>query len=249
MVALDLETTAADPETARIVQVAIAYVGGGAATESWSTLVDPGVEIPQEATEIHGISTEQARAEGVPTLTAIVEILKAFVLALDHGWPLVVFNAPYDLTVVAREATRCGVDPLTAGPWVVDPLVIDRHLQMYRPGSRKLIDACKHYGARLDGAHDATFDVIAAARLAWVLGRRGDVVRRTRGPEEAAELARLRREWFLVRGDLRLLHDAQRRWATRGQAELQEYFRKGNPGKGVPPQPDRMVPIGWPMYS
>ena len=64
------------------------------------------------------------------------------------------------------ELRRHGHPPLVVGP-VIDPLVLDRALDRYRRGSRKLTAACAHYGVRLDGAHDATFDALAAARVAW----------------------------------------------------------------------------------
>jgi DNA polymerase III epsilon subunit-like protein len=64
MAAFDLETTAANPEEARIVAAAVVLVGAGAETDSTTWLADPGIEIPEEAAEVHGITTERAQAEG-----------------------------------------------------------------------------------------------------------------------------------------------------------------------------------------
>jgi DNA polymerase-3 subunit epsilon len=97
-------------------------------------LVDPGVEIPEGATEVHGITTERVRAEGLPTDAAIGEILTALDQALGTSRPLVIFNARYDLTVLDREARRQHYDVEEGGPVsslalgcrrVVDPLVLD----------------------------------------------------------------------------------------------------------------------------
>ena len=83
---------------------------------------------------------------------------------------------------------------------------------------------CAHYGVALDGAHDAAFDALAAARLAYRIGQRGEIVRRVRNAADGRELARLKAEWERVRGDLDALHAAQVRWA-RDQAEgLRDYF-------------------------
>jgi DNA polymerase-3 subunit epsilon len=54
---------------------------------------------------------------------------------------------------------------------VVDPLVIDKWLDRYRKGSRKLEAICAHYGAVLDEAHDADFDA-HRGRAARVVHRR-----------------------------------------------------------------------------
>jgi DNA polymerase III epsilon subunit-like protein len=142
--------------------------------------------------------------------------------------PLVIFNARYDLTVLDREARRHGLLPLTdrRSLFVVDPLMIDKWLDRYRKGSRKLDAICAHYGAVLDGAHDASYDAIAAARAAWVLGAKGRVVRKTSKPEWAREAEELRAEWAAVRGDLAALDRAQRRWAREQALSLADYFRK-----------------------
>jgi DNA polymerase-3 subunit epsilon len=102
MVGFDLETTSPDPEEARIVTAAIVEVGGGEPTVERTWLVDPGVEIPEQAAAIHGITTERARAEGVPTREAAMTIAATLDRIASMRWPLVIFNARYDLTVLDR---------------------------------------------------------------------------------------------------------------------------------------------------
>lgn len=218
----DLETTAPDPQDARIVSASVVRCGGQRATESRSLLVDPGIEIPAEATAVHGITTERARADGERAAAAVAEVTDALTVELAHGRPLVIFNARYDLTVLDRECRRHNITPLTERPvalLVVDPLVIDKWLHRYRKGSRKLDAICEHYNVVLDGAHDADYDAIAAARLAWRIARSARVVRNR--PHEAAPL---QAEWDRVRGDLPALHAAQARWAEEQALGLAEYF-------------------------
>jgi DNA polymerase III epsilon subunit-like protein len=228
LVGLDLETTGVDPESARIVTAAIVEVGGGEGPVSCTWLADPGVEIPEEAAAVHGVTTERARAEGRPA-AEVVEALLIVLRGLAPGEPLVIFNARYDLTVLDREARRHGLEPLAPGG-VIDPLVIDKHLDRFRRGSRKLEAICQHRRAGLDSAHEAGADALAACRLAWRLGAQGAVVRRVRNDAEARELAALQAEWERVRGSLVLLHAAQQRWAHEQALGLAEYFReKGDP--------------------
>lgn len=224
MVAFDLETTAPDPEDARIVTAAIALCGGGVQTETVTLLADPGVDIPAEATAVHGITTDHARAHGHPASDVVSAILAAIEPATG-GWPLVIFNARYDLTVLDRECRRHGLPQL--GPcWVVDPLVIDKHLDRYRRGSRKLDAVCAHYGATLDGAHDAAYDALAAARVAYRIGQRGKVIRRVRNGHELLELQALQDQWESVRNDLAGLHRAQIAWAQEQAEGLAEHFAR-----------------------
>ena len=169
----DLETTGTDPETARIVSACVALDRAAAGDDIKTWLSDVGgAEIPEGAAAVHGITTERARAEGMPAARAVAEI-SLDLFAFGRYMPVVTYNAPYDLTVLDREIRR---HSLRAAPpvelVVIDPLVLDKHLDRYRRGSRKLADTCGHYGVRLVAAHDATADTVAAVALARQLAQR-----------------------------------------------------------------------------
>ena len=61
---LDFETTGIDRFNDVPVSYALVSVVEGVVVRSWSGLIDPGREIPPEATEVHGISTERAERRG-----------------------------------------------------------------------------------------------------------------------------------------------------------------------------------------
>ena len=142
---------------------------GPTRADTW--LADPGIDIPEEATALHGITTAHAREHGRPAAEVVEEIWGGLVTAWAAGLPVVGFNVAYDLTLLDRELRRHHGRKLTIGGPVIDPLVIDRHYDRYRRGSRKLDAMCGHYRVVLDGAHDATHDAVAAARLAWKQAR------------------------------------------------------------------------------
>ncbi len=232
MCGFDLETTDKDPESARIVTAAMVFVGGGIKPHQVTLVANPGVDIPEEAAGIHGYTTERAQAEGMDAAEAVGLILET----LDSRGPdepIVTFNARYDFTVLDREARRHGLVPLSERDkplLIVDPLVIDKHIHRYRSGSRKLGAIAKHYGgesewAKLEDAHDATADAMAAARVAYCIGTKGRIIRKVRGSREEAEFKALLREWEAVRHDLPLLHAAQVRWAAFQAEGLEEHFR------------------------
>lgn len=245
---LDLETTAAEPEDARIVSAAVGLVGGGEPTDLITLLANPGIPIPDEAAAIHGITTERAKRDGRP----VDEVLDMVLGMLDRrpdGSPVVAMNARYDLTVLDRECRRHGADPVDAHRelLVVDPMILDRRLDKFRAGSRKLNALCAHYGARLEAAHTAGADAIAAGRLAWRIGKSGRVIRNIRYGSDVLERDALQAEWDRAKDHLVVLHGVQAKWAYEDAVELEAYFHKGNPRKGVPPQPDRVVPREWPV--
>jgi len=171
MVAVDLETTGVDVETDRIVTACVAAIDGTTGqTDVCTWLANPGVPIPDAAAQVHGITTEHARRHGWDAAEVVAEIADALAAHAAAGVPVVGFNLAFDLTLLDRETRRHGLTPLADrldGTAVIDPLVLDRHFDPYRKGSRKLADVCAHYRVRIDGAHDAGHDALAAARVAY----------------------------------------------------------------------------------
>ena len=161
MLAFDLETTSANPKQARIVTSALVRIDGRD-VQKIEHLADPGIEIPQEATNVHGITTEKARAEGRPHEDVLKDTVDTIKAAWEDGLTLIVYNAAFDLTVL-RSLTG---DFTVTGP-VYDPYVIDRVSDKWRKGKRTLGAVCEHYGVELGNAHEATADALAAARVAW----------------------------------------------------------------------------------
>ncbi|HEX4791612.1 MAG TPA: exonuclease domain-containing protein [Actinospica sp.] len=187
----DCETTGRDPLTARLVSAAFVTSDGG----RHDFLVDPGVEIPAETTAVHGITTEYAREHGSAPGQALERIAELLAAHLSGGLPLVVFNAPYDLTLLEMELERHGLRSLLsrvdAIEPVVDPLVIDKAVDRFRKGKRNLESQCAHYGVRIEGAHDAAVDAIAAMEVAKALAERYPEV----GQSTPAELHRQQAVW------------------------------------------------------
>ncbi|WP_330239460.1 exonuclease domain-containing protein [Streptomyces sp. NBC_00525] len=171
MTALDLETTGIDPESARIVSAALVSIQAAGEPSARTWLVDPGTEIPAEAAAVHGITTDHAVKNGRPPADAVAEIAAQIGQALTAGQPLIVFRAPYALTVLAREAARHDAAFPTEVAPVIDPAVIDKQINRYRPGRRTLPALCEHYQVRHDGPNQAVEDALAAARLTWRLLR------------------------------------------------------------------------------
>ncbi len=209
MVAFDVETTGVDYEEDRIVTAAAVIVEDGANVTDW--LVDPGVEIPAEATAVHGVSTERARDEGMDAAEAVDAMVALLAQEVERGSPVVAFNARFDLTFLDREARRHGLPTLgdlvgEDALMVIDPLVLDKGVDRYRKGSRKLTACCQHYSVVLgeDAAHEAGADALAAARVAYRIAQRHPQVRDL---------------------DLADLHELQATWAADQAASLESYLR------------------------
>ncbi|MFJ5737068.1 3'-5' exonuclease [Streptomyces microflavus] len=225
LVGFDLETTGTDVETDRIVTAALVRLeADGTVTKQRTWLLDPGVAIPEQASAIHGIGTDHARKHGARAASAVEEIAHAVAGVLRSGVPLVVMNARYDLSLLDRECGRYGLDSVderiggVPSP-VIDPLVIDKHVDKYRKGKRALQALCEHYGVTLSDAHDATADAVAAVRVVRQMGERHRPVS-TLPPAE--------------------LHALQVRAAAEQSASLQAYLRRTA-------NPAAVVEQAWPV--
>lgn len=213
MIAFDLETTGVDVETDRIVTAAVVMLNRDATAHHTHWLINPGVPIPDAAAAIHGITNEKVQAEGVEPAQAISGVVNVLASALEAGTPVVTMNGVYDLTLLDRESRRHGVPTLTdqleeVAP-ILDVRVLDKRVDRYRKGGRKLADLCKTYEVKHDGAHDATADALAAARVLWRIARRYPEIAQ-RSPAE--------------------LHAAQVGWYAEQRADFADYRRrKGEP--------------------
>lgn len=227
-VAFDVETTGTDPVQARIVTAALVWFEGGVPVRTWTALADPGIEIPAGAAAVHGITTEFARAHGRPAAEVVQELLEQLA-ARTPDTPIIIMNARYDLTVLATESERHGLRELLP-EWfpgaVIDPLVIDRHVDRFRKGPRNLSSLCAHYGIVLQDAHSADADALAAAAVAYKLCREGRVLRNVRYAADARELEMLQAEWDAVRMDATALVQAQVRWHRLWADDYAEFLRR-----------------------
>lgn len=202
----DLETTGIDVETSRIVSAHVGVLdAAGESVEGEDWLADPGIDIPPGASAVHGITTERARAQGRPAAQVVAEIILAIQQVFDRGLALTIYNAPYDLTLLNREAIRHGIAPLFLPAPIVDPLVIDKAVDRYRKGKRTLEAAAAAYGVVLNDAHDASADAVAAGRVAQAIARR-----------HQAQFG----------ADLAALHQLQVGWCAQQAASFQEYMRR-----------------------
>ena len=211
---LDTETTGVNTAQDRIVSLAVVRVAPSGAVEpgSLATLVDPGVPIPADAAAIHGITTERARAEGARPADALRAAASLLARCRDEGAPLVIYNAPFDWPLLAAEARRHSV-AVPAVP-LFDPLLVDRHCDRYRRGSRRLADVAAHYGVRLEAAHGAEADAVAAAGVVRALV--------SAFPEDLAHVSV---------ADLQV---RQAHWYAQWRDSLNEYWRRrGDPRRNT----------------
>lgn len=105
-VALDCETTGLDVEKDRIVQLGGLAIDNGRLNTAavFDQIVDPQMAIPEKSIRVHGITNPMARE--APVLADIWSDFSRFYL----GRVVIGHTIGFDLTMLEREAARCGLD-------------------------------------------------------------------------------------------------------------------------------------------
>jgi DNA polymerase III subunit epsilon len=104
LVFVDLETTGASAGHDRITEVGIVRMEGHQVVDEWSSLINPGCEIPRSIQAFTGISNEMVA--GAPRFAQVA----ALVLEKLQGAVFVAHNARFDYSFLRAEFRRLGVD-------------------------------------------------------------------------------------------------------------------------------------------
>jgi DNA polymerase-3 subunit epsilon len=228
-------------------------------------MLQPERDIPDEAAGIHGITTEQARKLGMDRAEGIRKIASKLQKWVAPDRPLVGHNLSYDLTVLDREMRRVGAGrvivsrglPCISTPeglqpfYAIDTFVLDKGVDKYRPGTRKLEPTAEYYGVPMESgsAHGAVADVIASIRIAIRIAGRSrwdldDLIAHYRDRKNPGEVAQMFRSIGTL--DLPEFYRVQVGWAMEQAVSLRAHFRKtGKDWQSVSTEwPIRSVPDG-----
>jgi DNA polymerase-3 subunit epsilon len=228
MVGFDLETTGVRREHDRVVTATLTYDDPEAGEFVREWLINPGIEIPAEATAVNGITNEMLTEQGQDAAEAIADITAMMIAMLQPGIPLVAYNAMFDVSIIDREQRRYGLPTIFADgikggptPFVLCPMTIDKAVNPYVKGRgmRKLTPTAARYGVELKDAHQATADVRAALDVARRLHLPQPCDQDDRDPEQIA-----RRRGILAKASEEDLRSWQRAWHQDQKLGLAKYF-------------------------
>ncbi|MBA0050778.1 3'-5' exonuclease [Streptomyces sp. AJS327] len=173
---------------------------------------------PERPDEIHSAALVTQSAPGDPVSTlpwrlvaapdggvgrdgtaeaAVRDLVRCLGARATAGTPVVLMDAPHELTLLDRELRRRDGSGLTGhlgSPLhVLDPLVLDRHLDRGRTGPRVLDTLCVQYGVTPPRTTDPAGRARAALEVVRALGRRFAPRLASLTP---AELHSLQAVWF-----------------------------------------------------
>lgn len=154
ILSVDLETTGLKVDKDRIVQYsAILFDDAFAEQGRWGGLVNPGIPIPAEATEVHGF--RDADVATAPPFVSLAPMLRELV---TPDTILAGFNAHrYDVPLLHYEFLRSGLKGIPVTQPVIDTYRIEQEVNRH-----SLEDTYHRYhGTPIAGAHNAEVDNLA----------------------------------------------------------------------------------------
>ena len=156
IVFFDLETTGINIGNDRIVEISMLKIfpDGKKLSKTW--LVNPEIEIPMEATAIHGITNEKVVTE--PTFKELADAINEMIADAD----LAGFNSNrFDIPLLAEEFLRVGIDFD-----MNDRKSIDVQVIFHKKEQRTLSAGYKFYcNKELEEAHSAEADTNATYEI------------------------------------------------------------------------------------
>ena len=156
IVFFDLETTGINIGNDRIVEISILKIFPNGNKESKTWLVNPEIEIPAEASAIHGITNEKVVTE--PTFKELAATVNEMIADAD----LAGFNSNrFDIPLLAEEFLRVGIDFDMNNRRAIDVQVI-----FHKKEQRTLSAGYKFYCDKvLEDAHSAEADTNATYEI------------------------------------------------------------------------------------
>jgi DNA polymerase III epsilon subunit-like protein len=139
----DFETTGLDPDRERIIQVGLCLVSDTRVIDRRGWLVNQDIRVPREATAIHGITTDDIRAQGIPARESLARLLDA----MNHAPMCIGHNIHrFDVPFLLAESRRHGAQPPDCTHFVDTAAIFKgRKLRM----SRNPVETPKAYAERV----------------------------------------------------------------------------------------------------
>ncbi|HMK17816.1 MAG TPA: 3'-5' exonuclease [Chitinophagaceae bacterium] len=153
---IDLETTGVNLATDRIIEIAIVKVLPDGKRSVKRKLINPGMPIPKQSSDVHGITDKMVK--DAPAFKEVAHELKQMLDGCDIGG----YNSNrFDIPLLVEEFLRADVDFDMKGRRLLDVQNIFHKMEQ-----RTLSAAYKFYcNKNLDGAHSAEVDASATHEI------------------------------------------------------------------------------------
>lgn len=163
---IDIETTGTSYKFGKITEIALYQHNGQEVTDSFSTLINPEMDIPYFITRLTGIDNEM-----VKDAPKFYEVAKKIV-EMTEGRIFMAHNVHFDYKFVQEEYKRLGYD------YSRKTLCTVKLSRKLLPGHRSysLGKLCSDLGIEINGRHRAAGDALATVKLFEILLKKNELL-------------------------------------------------------------------------
>ena len=154
-VALDIETTGLNPAADRIIEIGMARVCNGNVTDTYSTLVNPGIKISDRIIELTHIHNEELTDK--PRINELIEDVIQFI----GDYPILGHNVIFDYSFLKKAAVNNNLVFPSAG---IDTLKMARRI-LPELEHKKLDYLCEYLKIDPGNSHRALDDALSASGI------------------------------------------------------------------------------------
>lgn len=163
---IDIETTGHSYKFGKITEIALYQHNGQEVTHSFSTLINPEMDIPYFITELTGIDNEM-----VKNAPKFYEVAKTIV-ELTQGRTFVAHNVSFDYNFIKEEFNKLGYNYMRKTMCTVK---LSRRL-LPGHGSYSLGKLCSDLNIEINGRHRAAGDALATVKLFEILLQKNKLI-------------------------------------------------------------------------
>jgi DNA polymerase-3 subunit epsilon len=163
---IDIETTGTSYKYGKITEIALYQHNGQEITDSYSTFINPEMDIPYFITELTGIDNSMVR-----NAPKFYEVAKTIV-EMTMGRTFVAHNASFDYKFIKEEFNNLG---FTYDRKTLCTVKLSRKLLPGHP-SYSLGKLCSDLGIEINGRHRAAGDALATVKLFEILLKKNELI-------------------------------------------------------------------------
>lgn len=156
IVVFDFETTGLDTRTSKIIEIGAIKFIGQKEVGRFSQLIDPGVKLHREITQVTGI--DDSMLAGKPKIAEVLPLFHEFLM----GSVGVAHNAEFDVGMLFHESYRLGI---TCDYTVLCTLKLARAL--IKVERRNLDALAAHFGLEFESRHRSIGDILVTSEIFW----------------------------------------------------------------------------------
>jgi len=163
-VIIDIETTGNSFKYSYITEIAVYQHNGQGITRVYSTLINPGIDIPYHITKLTGIDNEMVK--NAPRFYEVAKVI----VELTAGRTFVAHNAKFDYSFIKEEFKRLGYE------FNRKTLCTVQMARKFLPGhkSYSLGKLCSDLGIEINGRHRASGDALATVKLFEIILKKNE---------------------------------------------------------------------------